>query len=886
MLSLVVSMQSVLADSTKTQNEHRLEKVRLQLKWIQQFNFAGYVAAVEKGFYREAGLDVELIEGKPGVNFFEEVLSGRAEYGIEMSEILLERNKGKPLVVVAAIFQHSPQIFLMREDSGIKSPQDLIGRRVMWRFDSAAELGAMLKNEGVDYEDIEFIKLSWDINDLIDKKVDAVHAYITAQPFEMEQRGTAYTFLRPINYGVDFYGDCLFTSEKETREHPERVKAFRQASLRGWDYAMENPEELINILITKYGSNASRAFMLNEWETINKLMLPKLVGIGHMNPGRWKHIGDTFVKLGMLKPDYSLKGFIYEPNPEPDYKWIYWTLGIIGTILLIVGGAAVVLILFNMRLKKEVRLKTLELSETNQVLVDDITRRKKAEEALRTSEENYRRLTENLDEIIYSADPETFVCTFINQSVEKIFGYTAEEWIEDPELFYQILHPDDRDRVISEVEEASKTFENIVITYRIIRKDRSIRWIDDHLSWEIKNGKAVSQNGLLYDITERKEAEEAMQKLDKMESMGTLAGGIAHDFNNLLTAILNNLYLIKMFSKSEGKIHDRIESAEKASMKAQSLTQQLLTFARGGAPIREVVDIKDVINESVSLSLRGSNVQYEPCYGDDLWNVEVDEGQMNQVFNNIIINADQSMPDGGTIIFNCDNVSLEAERKDIPVEIGAYVKVSITDHGTGISEENISKIFDPYFTTKEKGNGLGLSTAYSIVKRHGGYIFVESAGGTGTTFHIYLPASKEKISDKKLTKADLIRGEGKILIMDDDELVRDSLGQMVETLGYRSEFAIDGKEAVEAYRNALASGQPFDVVIMDLTIPGGAGGKETIEKLKKVNPRVKAIVSSGYFHDPVLANYRDYGFRAVLPKPYKSIEELSIVLHDVIKSPS
>jgi ABC-type nitrate/sulfonate/bicarbonate transport system substrate-binding protein len=197
-LSFVVSIQSVLADSKKTQNEQLLEKVRLQLKWVHEFNFAGYVAAVEKGFYREAGLDVELIEGKPGVNFFEEVLSGRAEYGVEISEILLERNKGKPLVVLAAIFQHSPQIFLMTADSEINSPQDLIGHRVMWRFDSAAELGATLKNEGVDYEDIEFVELSWDINDLIDKKVDAIHAYITAQPFVMEQRGIAYTLIRPI----------------------------------------------------------------------------------------------------------------------------------------------------------------------------------------------------------------------------------------------------------------------------------------------------------------------------------------------------------------------------------------------------------------------------------------------------------------------------------------------------------------------------------------------------------------------------------------------------------------------------------------------------------------------------------------------------------------
>jgi CheY-like chemotaxis protein len=240
------------------------------------------------------------------------------------------------------------------------------------------------------------------------------------------------------------------------------------------------------------------------------------------------------------------------------------------------------------------------------------------------------------------------------------------------------------------------------------------------------------------------------------------------------------------------------------------------------------------------------------------------------------------MPGGGTISVDCENVTVEAENP-LPLEKGDYIKISIKDRGTGISEEHMTKIFDPYFTTKEKGSGLGLATAYSIVKRHYGHIEVESTLGLGTTFHIYLPASKEKALDKKPSEAKPISGKGNILIMDDDELVRDSLGQILESLGYHSEFAIDGREAVEAYRNAMASGQPFDVVIMDLTIPGGAGGKDTIEKLKKVDPNIKAIVSSGYSHDPVMANYCDYGFKAVLTKPYRNIEELSFVLNDVIK---
>jgi PAS domain S-box-containing protein len=487
----------------------------------------------------------------------------------------------------------------------------------------------------------------------------------------------------------------------------------------------------------------------------------------------------------------------------------------------------------------------------------DITERKTAEKLIERSENKYRTLLNNIPQKIFYKDIES-VYILCNESYAKdlniepseIIGKTDYEFY--PKELAEKYRTDDKKIMdsgkISEIEEK----------YIADGKEMTVNTLKAPILDE--SGKTIGIFGIFWDITDRKQAENIIQRLEKMEAIGTLAGGIAHDFNNLLTVILNNMYLVKMFTKSDRKILEHIESAEKASMKAKSLTQQLLTFARGGAPIKELVNIKDVINESASFSLRGSNVQCESCKVDSLCHVEVDAGQMSQVFNNIIINANQSMPGGGTISVDCENVTVEAENP-LPLEKGDYIKISIKDRGTGISEEHMTKIFDPYFTTKEKGSGLGLATAYSIVKRHYGHIEVESTLGLGTTFHIYLPASKEKALDKKPSEAKPISGKGNILIMDDDELVRDSLGQILESLGYHSEFAIDGREAVEAYRNAMASGQPFDVVIMDLTIPGGAGGKDTIEKLKKVDPNIKAIVSSGYSHDPVMANYCDYGFK-------------------------
>jgi CheY-like chemotaxis protein/anti-sigma regulatory factor (Ser/Thr protein kinase) len=255
---------------------------------------------------------------------------------------------------------------------------------------------------------------------------------------------------------------------------------------------------------------------------------------------------------------------------------------------------------------------------------------------------------------------------------------------------------------------------------------------------------------------------------------------------------------------------------------------------------------------------------------------------MTQVINNIIINADQSMPEGGIMSINCENVTVGAE-KTVPLKEGEYIRISIKDQGIGISEEHISRVFDPYFTTKQKGSGLGLSTSYSIIKRHDGHIDVESELGVGTVFNIYLPASMKKVIDKVLLKDKPITSEGKVLIMDDEELVRDSLGRMIESIGYSTEFASDGKEAVEIYRKTKAESRPFDVVIMDMTIPGGMGGKEAIQELRVIDPNVKAIVSSGYSYDPIMANFKDYGFKAVLSKPYKGIMELSQILDNVIK---
>ena len=374
------------------------------------------------------------------------------------------------------------------------------------------------------------------------------------------------------------------------------------------------------------------------------------------------------------------------------------------------------------------------------------------------------------------------------------------------------------------------------------------------------------------DLTDRKKLEEELIKSRKIESVGVLAGGIAHDFNNLLTSILGNISLATMeVSGQSQELMSMLKNAEMASLRARDLTTQLLAFARGGAPVKKVTSLVPIIRESAAFAIKGSNVKLNfEADENTVCSAEVDSGQISQVITNLLINAKQAMPKGGSIIIRCANYKVSSD-SHLPVAPGNYVKVSVEDTGIGIPKDNLEKIFDPYFTTKEKmsdrGTGLGLATVYSIIKKHDGHICVQSIIGKGTIFEIYIPATNVKQEDTVVNITNLEQGSGRILIMDDDDLICDVMGHMISKLGYTVEFACDGQEAIDKYMNSMNEGNPYDAVIMDLTIPGGMGAKEAIEELVKIDPSVKAVVTSGYANDSIMSEYQEFGFCAVLEKP-------------------
>jgi two-component system, cell cycle sensor histidine kinase and response regulator CckA len=501
----------------------------------------------------------------------------------------------------------------------------------------------------------------------------------------------------------------------------------------------------------------------------------------------------------------------------------------------------------------------------------DITERKRMIEALQTSEEQFRTLCDFAPIGIYQADF-SGRNTYMNPRWEEIMEMSAAEGMDLG--WNERIHPDDRAEILSVWLEATAACRSYAHECRIITPEGKTKWIRA-LGTPLKklDCQLTGYVGTLEDITTLRQAGKEMMKVEKLESLGVLAGGIAHDFNNFLTAILGNISLARMQLHDPEMMAKRMQDAENATIHARDLTQQLMTFARGGIPVKKNVDIGKLLQDEARFAMHGSAISCTFEFADSLWPVEADEGQLSQVIHNLVINAAQSMPNGGTVTIGAKNVcSAQGEK---------FVKISVTDTGTGIPESHLQRIFDPYFTTKQQGSGLGLATSHSIIAKHGGKLRATSTLGKGSVFSISLPASDHKFSVGPDECADVAHGSGRILVMDDEESIRDVARAMLEELGYTAESVVEGTEAVALYRQRLAEGSPFTAVIMDLTIPGGIGGKEAIHRLRAIDPEVKAIVSSGYSTDPVMANYREYGFSGVLIKPYR-IEEISKILREVL----
>lgn len=506
----------------------------------------------------------------------------------------------------------------------------------------------------------------------------------------------------------------------------------------------------------------------------------------------------------------------------------------------------------------------------------DITARKRKVEDLLASERELLNVTLNsLGEGVVTVDSDEKVI-LINESAVNLTGYSqAEATGQSLEKILYVV--DDNTSEPIRISAFSQICGKPILVTRDLREVP----VAIHCS-PIKNtgGGVVGTVIVFQDISEKQKTEQELLKAEKLESLGILAGGIAHDFNNILAAILSNIQLaIRKMQKNED-ITKYLTNTVETTRKASDLTKQLLTFSKGGDPVKKDAALNELIKDTTEFVLRGTNIKAEFTIPDDLWAASIDVGQISQVIYNLVINAKQAMLKGGIIHIHAENITIGEGSRFNP---GNYVKITMTDQGIGISKENLPKIFDPFFITKKDGNGLGLATSYSIIARHNGYLDVESREGYGTTFFIYLPASGLPLSVNVPEMEIAVSGVGfKILFMDDEEKILNAVGEMLScSYGYKVVLVTDGAKAIEAYKQAKEEGEAFDVAIMDLTVPGGMGGQEAIAHLRDYDPNIKAIVSSGYANNPIIADYERYGFCGVVSKPYK-IDELNEVLLKVI----
>jgi two-component system cell cycle sensor histidine kinase/response regulator CckA len=515
----------------------------------------------------------------------------------------------------------------------------------------------------------------------------------------------------------------------------------------------------------------------------------------------------------------------------------------------------------------------------------DISDRKAAELDVRNREEWLRSLMELMPVAVACAG-DNGIIDYINQNFVERFGYghaeipTVDEWFlrAYPEPAY-------REELVSiwYAQIAECHAHGTPVPPRDVKitcKDGTVRHAI--VNTQVSPHRTVA---IFTDITERESRQEELIKKQKLESIGLLAGGIAHDFNNVLTAILGNISLAAMFIEKGHKSSDPLGEAEKAAKQASVLARQLLTFARGGQPVKCAVSLHKVIEDSVSLVVRGSNVSTVVEVPEDIPPIESDAGQMGQVFYNLIINAVQAMPGGGTITISAGELTL-ADNNPLSLPPGRYVRVTCADQGCGISPENLKNIFDPYFTTKAGGTGLGLASVHSIVNKHRGHISVSSAVGRGTTFELTLPTCLQKpaaASARDTGPLESERGEQSVLVMDDEDMIRDLAAAIFEELGYRVTTCSSGEAAIELYRAAFSAGIPFRAVILDLTVPGGMGGKDAAQGILDIDPSARLIVSSGYSTDPVMADSREFGFCGAVFKPY-SAREIAAVLKETVNT--
>lgn len=669
-----------------------LEQVALQLKWTHAFQFAGYYAAKEQGYYREAGLEVDIREAPPGMDPLQEVLSGKAQFGVGTSSLLLERSVGKPVVALAVIFQHSAYVLIARQTSATQAIHDIVGKRV-----KSDELQAYLQREGIALDRIVKQGHSYDPHDLMHGKTDAMAAYVTNEAYYLDRAHIPYQTYTPRSAGIDFYGDNLFTTEQEIKAHPERVKAFRAASLRGWKYAMEHPDEMIALILKKYSKQHDRDYFQFEARQTMALIHPELIEVGYMYPGRWRHIADTYADIGMLPREYQFQGFLYEANPHPDLGWLYrWLAAALG-LSLVIGVVA--------------------------YYFANLSR------AIHTSEKRYRLITDNAQDVLWELDQVSKQLKYVSPAVERLTGYTPEESmrisLEDaltPASVETLM-----DAICCLVENPQVSSNTVELELR--RKQGDTVWTENTIRVVFDGeGRATDVVGVARDISERNSARAEQQRFISM---------VSHEFRTPLAtidgAVQRLLASNDEISQATRKRYDKIQQA---SERLTILLDDYLSHDHIGTQGRQLhfssISPKKLLQDVIASSSALSSDHHFVLLEEDMpQTVYCDPDLMRLVLRVLTDNAVKYTPPGTEIRLCCTHAR----------SYGVVFLVS--DNGAGIEPCELPSIFDKYFRGRSSGqmagSGLGLHLAHSVVVSHGGALTARNLPQGGAEFRLWLP---------------------------------------------------------------------------------------------------------------------------------------------------
>lgn len=857
------------------------DKVRLQLKWYHQFQFAGYYAAQTKGYYRDEGLDVDLIEGSKDRPPDKMVLEHKADFGVhDGGDLVYRRLQGDPLIAIASIFQHSPYSIISKSSSGIRHPSDLIGRTVMITQDQgSAQIVAMLRREGIkvksvlDQEPVRFAAHSRRLDDLIEGRVDAMSGYLTDMPYTMKQKGIEARVMRPLEYGIDYYGDTLFTSNEFLKSSPDVVARFRRASLKGWEYAMANPDEVAGMIMALHTVRPVKLdtqSLLAEADAMKNIVLPMLVETGNMNPGRWEKMAEIYQELGMVSSTDRLKGFVYETDldKQASKQWIKLLALASGSISLL----AIISLVWVKMLRSQVKVRTKKLEDVSTL---------------------QRAILENASYAIISTNLDGIITSF-NFAAEKLLGYSPEEVVgkHTPALYHLQEEIAARGEELTRLyKEPIEGFEVLVAPARrnapyerswtYVRKDGAQLPVQLGISAMYdESGVITGFLGIAIDISEKLKAEDEQRRLQeqvhqnhKMDVLGHLAGGIAHDFNNMLAGIMASAELLKRRIAEDDKNMRFVNTIINAASRSAELTRELLAFSRKGQITFVPVSIHETIDSVIALLERtiDKNITIETRLLAENPVVTGDAVLLQSALLNLAVNSRDAMPSGGTLSFATTTVTLDATIElTQPFEItpGQFLELTLSDTGTGMTKDVIEHIFEPFYTTKGhgKGTGLGLATVYGTIKNHHGAINIYSEPGMGTVFKVYLPACCEEPHTTDAFES--VSGSGGILIIDDESILRSVAQDLLEDLGYTVFVAEDGNQALEIYTRESCQ---IQLVLLDMIMPG-LSGKETLLRLRELNPEVKVLFCSGFHREGTNDELIQLGAQGFIQKPYSRAE--------------